>query len=247
MIRSVFISDTHMGGRASQIKSLISFLTTLKEQKPSKIYIVGDFIDGWKLRRNWYWNDDCSLVLRKILGFVKRGTDVYYLPGNHDDFLRPFIPDIGEISMGHFHVCDEIIHLSPDGTKNLVVHGDQFDLAIKYAPWLCHVGDVGYETLLRINGAVNDVRRWMGLHYWSLSKAVKNKVKQATNYISRFEEVLADYTLSKGCTSVICGHIHTPVIKKIRGVNYHNCGDWVENCTALIEKEDGFIELYEHE
>lgn len=248
-LKTVFISDTHLGGVFSQTKDLLDFLSSIKDERPESIYLVGDFIDGWKLQRYWTWNNDCSLVLRKILSLVKHGTIVYYTPGNHDEFIRDYIHDAIEINLGNIHVCNEFIHKTADGRNLLVVHGDLFDLAIKmkFGRLLAKIGDIGYDLLIRLNGIVNFFRKKFNLNYWSLSKAIKSKVKQATAYIGDFEELLADYALERGCSGVVCGHIHTADIKKIKNVDYYNCGDWVESCTALLEYDDGTIKLYHHQ
>lgn len=250
-VRSVFISDVHLGSQFANTKALIEFLTWLKEERPDRIYIVGDFIDGWKLKRNWLWTDDSNRIIRKLLGFVKRGTEVYYLAGNHDEFLRHFIEDFHELDFGGIHIREDFVHECVDGRRLLVVHGDSFDAtiryAMKYARWICYLGDVGYDLMIRVNSVVNWFRKHLGMSYWSLSKAIKHKVKQATSYIGGFETILADYAEEKKCEGVVCGHIHHPAIKKIQNIDYYNCGDWVETCSAIIEYRDGRIELYQAE
>lgn len=249
-LRSVFISDVHLGGRFANTGLLLEFLKDIREKKPENLYLVGDFIDGWKLKRNWYWDNNATLVIRKILSFVKHGTKVYYVAGNHDEFLRTFISDF-HLDLGNIYIADEFIHIAPDGSKNLVIHGDRFDTAIrfmmKYAKWLCTLGDIGYGLLIRLNSAVNWCRRQFGFPYWSLSKAVKSSVKTAGNFVGGFETLLADYAKERECAGVICGHIHTPALKPLNGINYYNCGDWVESCSAILEYQDGKYELYHHE
>lgn len=249
-LRSVFISDVHLGGRFAKTGLLLEFLKDIREKNPENLYLVGDFIDGWKLKRNWYWDNNCTLVIRKILSFVKHGTKVYYVAGNHDDFLRTFISDF-HIDLGNIYIADEFIHIAPDGSKNLVIHGDRFDTAIrflmKYAKWVCTLGDIGYGLLIRLNSIVNWFRSLCGFPYWSLSKAVKKSVKSAGNFVGGFETLLADYAKDRECNGVICGHIHTPALKPLNGVNYYNCGDWVESCSAILEYHDGNYELYHHE
>jgi UDP-2,3-diacylglucosamine pyrophosphatase LpxH len=249
-LRSVFISDVHLGGRFANTGLLLEFLKEIREKKPENLYLVGDFIDGWKLKRNWYWDNNATLVIRKILSFVKHGTKVYYVAGNHDEFLRTFISDF-HLDLGNIYIADEFIHIAPDGSKNLVIHGDRFDTAIrfmmKYAKWLCTLGDIGYGLLIRLNSAVNWFRRQFGFPYWSLSKAVKSSVKTAGNFVGGFETLLADYAKERECAGVICGHIHTPALKSLNGINYYNCGDWVESCSAIMEYHDGKYELYHHE
>lgn len=248
-LKSVFISDTHLGGKFSKTKDLLRFLSEIKEQEPEKLYLVGDFIDGWKLKRNWTWDNDCNLIIRKILSLVKHGTTVYYVAGNHDEFIRVFIHDFSDIDFGNIHIGNEFIHETPSGKKLLVVHGDLFDLVItmKLGRVLAVVGDIGYNFLIRLNGVFNYFRKMLNLKYWSLSKAIKSKVKQATAYVGDFESILVNYAAEKDCAGVICGHIHTADIKQIDGIEYYNSGDWVESCTALLEYEDGDIELYHHD
>lgn len=245
-LKSVFISDTHLGGKFSKTKDLLAFLSIIKDQEPEKLYLIGDFIDGWKLKRNWTWDNDCNLIIRKILSLVKHGTTVYYVAGNHDEFIRDFIHDFTDLDFGNIHIGNEFIHETPDGRKLLVVHGDLFDLAIQFK-FLAIIGDIGYNLLIHLNGWLNFFRRKFNLKYWSLSKAIKSKVKQAGAYIGDFETILADYATEKKCSGVVCGHIHTAAIKKIGTIDYYNSGDWVESCTALMEYEDGRVELYHHD
>ena len=246
---NIFISDVHMGSRFSKTKELLEFLKWAKTQNPKKLYIVGDFIDGWKLKRNWHWTEDCNLVIRKILSMVKNGTEVYYLAGNHDDFLRLFINDFSD-NFDNIKILDEVVHVTSSGEKLLVIHGDKFDLtlrvAMRYTKWLCILGDIGYEFLIRLNSIVNHFRKFLGLDYWSLSQYVKSKVKSAGNYIGGFEELMIQYVKDHGYDGVICGHIHHANIRDIDGIRYYNCGDWVESKTALIE-DDKEIRLFSND
>jgi UDP-2,3-diacylglucosamine pyrophosphatase LpxH len=245
-LHSVWISDTHLGSCFSRSKELLEFLKLIKEYEPRYLYLVGDFIDGWKLQRSWYWDDNCNLIIRKILSMVKHGTIVYWIAGNHDEFMRNFMHDT---NLGSIHLGDEFVHTCIDGRKLLVVHGDKFDIAftMKYTKWLCKLGDIGYGYLIRMNKCINNFRKLFGLKYWSFSQAIKSTVKQATSYIGGFETILANYAKEKELQGVVAGHIHCPTIKTIDGVTYYNCGDWVENCTAILEYHDGKIELYNHE
>ncbi|MCU0959458.1 MAG: UDP-2,3-diacylglucosamine diphosphatase [Pirellulaceae bacterium] len=248
-VRTLFLSDVHLGSRHAQTARLLDFLKWIKRHaRPERIYIVGDFIDGWKLRRSWYWTDDCNLILRKLLSLVKDGTEVYYLAGNHDEFLREFMRDFPLLEFGSVHVGDEFIHETADGRRLLVLHGDRFDLVAKCARWLYHLGDVGYELLLRLNPLVNFLRRILRRKdYWSLSKAVKHNVKQACNYMGDFERFLAAYARERGCAGCVCGHIHTAAIRPLDDdFLYVNTGDWIESCTAVLEDAAGNLTLYHY-
>lgn len=243
-IRSIFISDVHLGYSYSQVDALHAFL---KDKQPEFLYLVGDIVDGWKFqRKKWLWNDHSNLLIRRILGFVRRGGKVFYAIGNHDEFLRKFIHNGQAMNFGHLYFANEFIHRTADGRKLLVVHGDAFDAVIQYAPWMAWIGDVGYETLMHLNHFVNMVRRWMGYRPWSFSKFAKMKVKEANSHIAKFESYLAEHARKMGCNGVICGHIHCAVIDQRQGMSYMNCGDWVESCTALIEYQDGTWEIYDH-
>jgi UDP-2,3-diacylglucosamine pyrophosphatase LpxH len=246
-IKTLFISDTHLGSRHSHTADLLAFLDRVKDESPpEKIYIVGDFIDGWKLKRNWTWDDQTSLVVRKLLSFLRRDAQIYWVAGNHDEFIRGFIDDFHLLDFGHIHIGNEFEHTAADGTKYLVVHGDQFDLVAKYAKWLCYLGDRGYSFLLWANRFINWGRRVLGLRRWSLSKAIKYNVKQACNFISDFEAVLGSYAKDRGFGGVVCGHIHHPELRTADGFVYANTGDWVESCTAIYEDRDGRFHLYQH-
>lgn len=245
-IRTLFFSDVHLGSSHSKSEELLDYLKEI-EDVPEKIYIIGDFIDGWKLKRNWCWNDKCNLVIRKILGFVKKGSQVFYVIGNHDEFLRKFTSESDYLDFGSIELGNEFIHETADGKRLLVVHGDKFDATIKYAKWLCFLGDWGYELLLRANGFVNFFRRIFGFKFWSLSKAVKHNIKQAVNYVSDFETLLTKHCEEKKCIGVVCGHIHTSSIKEIDGFMYYNTGDWVESMTAIVEYTDGRMELVNYQ
>jgi UDP-2,3-diacylglucosamine pyrophosphatase LpxH len=234
-IRSIFVSDVHLGCRYTHADALLQFL---RGHEPEHLYLVGDIIDGWRLRRGWYWTDTYTYLFRHIVGLMKRGTRVYYTPGNHDEFLRYYLHDLGSIQ-----IADEFVHVTSDGRRLLVMHGDQFDTAVRHAPWLAHLGDTGYNLLLGLNIVFNGARRRLGMEYWSLSAAVKRRVKQATNFISNFETLITQHAADRHCEGVVCGHIHTPRISSRDGIGYYNTGDWVESCTALVEHVDGTMEL----
>jgi UDP-2,3-diacylglucosamine pyrophosphatase LpxH len=234
-IRSIFVSDVHLGCRFTHADSLLAFL---RNHQPQYLYLVGDFIDGWRLRKGWYWDDTCTFLFKRIVDLMKRGTRVYYTPGNHDEFLRDFIGNLGSVQL-----ADEFVHVTADRRRLLVTHGDKFDACVLHARWLSRLGDVGYNLLLGLNIVFNGLRRRLGFGYWSLSQAIKQRVKQATCFIGNFEDVITRHASHQGCAGVICGHIHTPKIREVNGVEYYNTGDWVESCTALVEYSDGSFEL----
>lgn len=247
-MRTLFISDTHLGSKYAQTGELLEFLSEIKNNSvPEKLYLVGDFIDGWKLKRSsWYWDDKCNLVIRKILSLVKRGTEVIYVAGNHDEFIRDLVEEFNFVTFGNIRFGDEFVHRTAKGDDLLVVHGDMFDLVTKYARWISVCGDIGYDLLLKMNGFANWIQRLFWSKPWSMSAAVKSNVKQAVNFIGDFEKVLVNYGIEKNCQGCICGHIHTADLKLMDNFLYANCGDWVESCTALIENSKGELSLYKH-
>ncbi len=240
--RSVFISDLHLGTRDAQSDQLLEFIRNVECEN---LYLVGDIIDGWELRRNWRWSQAQSDVLQKILRKARKGTNVYYLIGNHDEFLRPFLP----MMMGNtITITHEKVHYGINGKAYLVVHGDMFDAVTMTKKWVAHLGDRCYLLMLRLNRPINKVRRWLGIyHYWSLSKMVKQSVKQAVSFITDYEDILSAHADEKGFDGVICGHIHHAEIRVINDIEYLNCGDWVESCTAIVEHYDGHFAIYEHD
>lgn len=240
--RSVFISDLHLGSKGAQAEAVADFL---KHNTCEKLYLVGDIIDGWHLRKKWHWPQSHTNVIRRILTASKRGTDVTYLIGNHDEFLRAFLQF--KPSFGRIKIRNRATHEGEDGRRYLVVHGDMFDGMMRSdRKWLMFLGDSAYNALLWINIKLNTVRRWLGLPYWSLSNALKKKTKRALNYILSFEDHVASYCKRKGFDGAICGHIHVAEMREIGGVTYMNDGDWVESCTALVEHHDGIWQLVEH-
>lgn len=232
--RTVWISDLHLGTRGCKADLLVEFL---KSVECERLYLVGDIIDGWRLKRGWYWPAAHNDVVRRILKMARRGTDVIYVPGNHDEVFRDYVG----LSFGGVRLVEQAIHETPDGRRLLIVHGDIFDGVVLYARWLAFLGDRAYELLLKANIAFNAVRRRLGLPYWSLSAYLKKKVKNAVEYISRFEEAVAHAARDRGLDGVVCGHIHSAEVRQLDGVTYYNCGDWVESCTALVEHQDGRI------
>ncbi len=234
--RAVFISDLHLGTPGCQAEALIEFL---KSHTSDYLYLVGDIVDGWQLRRKWYWPQAHNDVVQKLLRRARKGCHVVYIPGNHDEFARGFVGH----HFGGIEVTEEASHTLVDGRKLLLIHGDYFDAVVKYAKWLAYVGDNLYELALRLNRHLNRVRARMGLPYWSLSAFLKSKVKKALNFIADFEKALAHEAHKRGYQGVVCGHIHRAEIRMIDGVLYCNDGDWVESRSALVEHVDGRLEL----
>jgi UDP-2,3-diacylglucosamine pyrophosphatase LpxH len=237
--RSIFISDVHLGARDCKSFQLLDFL---KHNTCDTLYLVGDIIDGWKIQQNrWRWDQSHTNIIRKILSFTKKDVKVIYIAGNHDEFLRTFMPF--EFTFGNVQIYNQYEHNGADGKRYLVVHGDMFDGINRIIPWVSFLGDKAYDLILNINSKFNWIRRKLGFGYWSLSKYLKHKVKQAVNFMFRFEENISDYCKKRGFDGVICGHIHHAEIKDVNGIIYMNDGDWVESMTALVENTDGTWEI----
>jgi UDP-2,3-diacylglucosamine pyrophosphatase LpxH len=234
--RTLWISDVHLGTSGCQAVYLLDFL---RHNECDTLYLVGDIIDGWQLRRGWYWHQSHNDVVQKVLRKARKGTRVIFVPGNHDEFARQFIG----LSFGDIEVIDEPVHVTADGRRLLVTHGDRFDGVIQHAKWLAFVGDALYMAALRLNHWYNRIRSRMGLRYWSLSQYLKQRVKNAVSFISDFEQALAREARRRGLDGVVCGHIHKAEIRDIDGVLYCNDGDWVESLTALAEAHDGSLQL----
>ncbi len=234
--RTIFISDTHLGTRGCKAEALADFLA---HNDCATLFLVGDIVDGWRLKRRWYWTDAQTQVVGEILRKVDNGTRVIFVPGNHDEFAREYA---GRLFAG-VEVIQEAIHETADGKRLWVLHGDRFDGVISFAKWLAHAGDWAYGWALRFNDLLFRVRKRMGLPYWSLSAFLKHKVKNAVEYISRFEEIVASQARLRGVDGVVCGHIHHAEIREIGGIIYHNDGDWVESCSALVEDAHGHMEI----
>ncbi len=239
-VRTVILSDVHLGTSGSRAREVNHFL---RETRCPKLILNGDIIDGWQLRRGGSWAKAHTRFVRIVLKKLeKRNTEVIYLRGNHDDILASFLPLVFE----NLHVVEDYVHETSQG-RYLVLHGDIFDSVTKNFAFLSHLGDWGYQMLLGINRAYNAWRAWRGQEYWSLSKAIKARVKKAVNHISHFEDHIAELAQQRNCVGVICGHIHTPADKRIGGVHYLNSGDWVESLTAIVEHWDGRFELIDFE
>ena len=234
--RTIWISDVHLGTRGCAAELLIDFLDSTDSET---MYLVGDIIDGWRLKKKFYWPAAHNDIVWRILKRAKRNTRIVYIPGNHDEMFRQFTG----MNFGGVEICRKAVHTTADGRKLLVLHGDEFDTIMLSHRWLAFVGDWAYATLMRTNYAVNKVRQAMGKPYWSLSKAAKQKVKNAVEFISRFEHAVAHEAAARGVDGVVCGHIHHAEFRHLSGVDYYNDGDWVEGCTALVEHFDGRLEL----
>ncbi len=236
--RAVFISDLHLGTRGCRVDFLVDFLRKMQCQQ---LYLVGDIIDGWRLRKSWYWDASHDEALRLILRHARDGAEVTYIPGNHDEMFRQWLPMGLEIA--GVRLRREAVHEMLDHRRLLVMHGDEFDSVVRYAKFLALLGDWAYTAALVVNRWFNAVRRRLGYPYWSLSAWLKSRVKEAVKAIDRFEAALAGEAKSRGFDGVVCGHIHQAEMRQVNGVMYLNDGDWVESCTALVEHHDGRLEL----
>ena len=234
--RSIFISDIHLGTRGCKANFLLDFL---KHTESEQLYLVGDIIDGWRLKKNWFWTQDHNDVVQKLLRKARKGTDVTYVPGNHDEFARDFLDQV----FGQIKVVRDAIYDTVDGRRFLVAHGDECDGVMIYAKWLAILGDTAYVAALTLNTWFNALRRRLGLPYWSLSKYLKHRVKNAVAFISNYEQAMARMARERGADGIICDHIHHAEIREIDGITYLNDGDWVESCTALVEHFDGHWEI----
>jgi UDP-2,3-diacylglucosamine pyrophosphatase LpxH len=234
--RTIWISDIHLGTRGCNAAMLLDFLD---HTDSDTLYLVGDIIDGWRLRKRFYWPAAHNDVVRRVLKRAKRGTRIVYIPGNHDEMFRQF----SGLNFGGVEIRRKAIHETADGRRLLIIHGDEFDTIMLAHRWLAFVGDAAYGMLMRLNLVVNNVRQLLKLPYWSLSKHAKHKVKNAVEFISRYEEVVARAAGVRGIDGVVCGHIHNAEIRDINGTAYYNDGDWVEGCTALVEHFDGRMEI----
>ena len=234
-VRTAWISDVHLGTRGANAGALLDFL---RDYEFETLYVVGDLIDIWQLRRGIYWPQQHNDVIQKILRKARKGTRTIYIPGNHDDLLSKFYGAYGRIT-----VQKHAIHRLADGRRMLVIHGHELDAVVQNVKWLAFAGDVGYQFLLSLNPVINFVRRRVGLGYWSLSAYAKKRVKDAVSFIGRFEEEVVRYAKKFSVDAVLCGHIHSAAIRQFGDVTYYNCGDWVESCSALIERQDGVVEI----
>jgi len=234
--RSIWISDIHLGTRGCKAEFLLDFL---RNNESDYLYLVGDIVDGWRLRRSWYWAQSHNDVIQKLLRKARKGTKVFYVPGNHDEMLRGYV----DLQIGGVKLVQEAVHVTADGRRLLVIHGDEFDGVVRYARWLAVLGDWAYELTLRLNHVYNLLRRRLGYPYWSLSAHLKLKVKNAVQFIGEYAEAIATEARRRRVDGIVCGHIHHAEIRNFGGVLYCNDGDWVESCTALVEHFDGTLDI----
>jgi UDP-2,3-diacylglucosamine pyrophosphatase LpxH len=234
--RTIWLSDIHLGSSGSQAPYLLDFL---RHNESEYLYLVGDIIDGWQLKKGWYWPQAHNDVVQKILRKARKGTQVVYIPGNHDEGARQFCG----LAFGDIHVRGEAFHTTLSGKRLWVVHGDLFDGVIQHAKWLAYLGDTLYTMILILNRWFNRIRSRFGFQYWSLSQYLKHQVKNAVNFISSFERVMTDEARRRGCDGVVCGHIHKAEIRDIDGMLYCNDGDWVESLSALVETLEGELKV----
>ena len=236
--KSIFISDIHLGTRFSKAKVLLNFF---KHNESEQLILVGDIIDGWAIKRKLIWPQEHSDVIQKILKKAKKGTKVTFITGNHDEFLRPFVPLILGDSVS---IANELEYIAINKKKYYITHGDFFDSITMTKKWLAILGDYGYDLLLHLNVVLNFLRKRIGIKkYWSLSKYVKDNVKSSVSFINDFEKVLTNHAQNKGYDGIICGHIHKAEIRDIEDIEYLNCGDWVESCTAIVETYEGEFKI----
>ncbi|ESQ15899.1 MAG TPA: UDP-2,3-diacylglucosamine diphosphatase [Chromatiaceae bacterium] len=238
-VRSIFLSDIHLGTRACQAKRLLEFL---RDYDSEHLFLVGDIVDFWAMKRGIYWSTPHNTVVQKILKRARHGTRVFFIPGNHDEALREHVG----VAFGHIQVECEYIHTGADGRRWLLFHGDEFDQVTRYHRWLAVLGDRAYALVVRLNLWLSWLRRRLGIAgYWSLSGYAKRKVKEAVSFIYEFEKSVVQAVKQRDVDGVICGHIHAAAIKDLEGITYINCGDWVDSCTAIVEHRDGRMELIE--
>jgi len=233
--RSAWISDVHLGTKGSNASALLAFL---RDNDFETLYVIGDLIDIWALKRVRYWPQEHNDVIQKLLRKGRKGTRVIYIPGNHDEFVGNFHGHYGGVQ-----ICRHAIHETADGRRLFIMHGHELDTVVQNIRWLAFVGDIGYKMLLRLNGTVNTVRRMFGKEYWSLSSYVKMRVKDAVSFIGKFEEAVVRYAREYDVHGVVCGHIHAPAMRMIGDTEYLNSGDWVETCSALVEDFEGKVHL----
>ena len=227
VIDALFLSDIHLGTKYTKSKEL---LEVLKKYKPKNLFLVGDIIDGWSLKKKHYWTQEQTNVIRKFLSYSKKGTNIYYISGNHDEFLRSYALDFGNI-----YVVDDMIW-----NDCFITHGDKYDAVVINNKWLAHIGSIGYDIVLYLNKYVHIIRNMLGLKPKSFSKWIKKNVKDAVNFLYKFEEILINETKKRNCKTVICGHVHTPNDLEIDGIRYLNTGDWIENCSYIIYDKNKF-------
>jgi UDP-2,3-diacylglucosamine pyrophosphatase LpxH len=236
-VRSIFLSDIHLGTRACQAERLLSFLHHYESRH---LYLVGDIVDFWAMSRGIHWSRPQNTVIQKFLKRARHGTKVIFVPGNHDEVLREYVGT----SFGDIELVQEHVHVAADGRRYAVLHGDEFDQVTRHHRWVAVLGDVAYNLLVRLNTWLSLARRTLGISgYWSLAGYAKRKVKSAVGFIYDFEDSVMHAVRDRGLDGVICGHIHSAAIRDVGGLTYINCGDWVDSCTAIVEHYDGRMEL----
>jgi len=235
-VRALFLSDVHLGTRSAKAAELLEFL---RHCEADIIYLVGDIVDFWKVRRGPYWPQSHNDVIQKLLRQARKGVRLVLVPGNHDEALR----DFAGLHFGGIEIHKDVVHTTAEGRRYLVMHGDEFDLVVRTARWLAFLGDRGYELALWLNNPLNWLRRHLGFGYWSLSAYLKYRVKRAASFIGAFEEAVASEATRRGVDGVICGHIHHACSRRFAGIHYLNCGDWVESCTAIVETREGKLRI----
>jgi UDP-2,3-diacylglucosamine pyrophosphatase LpxH len=238
--RTVWISDVHLGTRASQVESLLKFISSMRCEH---LFLVGDIIDLWAMKRKWYWPQAHNDVIRKILKRASKGTKVTYIPGNHDENFRGYLG----LNFGGVEVKREAFHVTADGKRVLMLHGDEFDTVVTNHHMITWFGDWCYDLLHAVGRGYNWLRRKFGWPYFSLAASVQSRVEYVVNFVSNYQQSLLRYARSRKAEIVVTGHIHRPEIKPMEEILYANCGDWVENCTALVEHADGRLELLKFE
>jgi UDP-2,3-diacylglucosamine pyrophosphatase LpxH len=234
--RTLWISDVHLGTWGSKTENLVDFL---RHHSADTIYLVGDLVDGWRLRSHWHWPQSHNDLVQKLLRLARKGKKIIYIPGNHDEAFRAYLG----LSFGGVILLGHAVHRTADGKRLLVLHGDEFDGILLYAKWISRLGAVLYDLLVLANHGFNFLRRKLGFPYWSLSAFVKHKVKNLVAFTTRFEQVLLREARKRGVDGVVCGHIHKADLRTVEGLVYANTGDWIESCTALAEHFDGRLEL----
>lgn len=236
-VRSIFLSDIHLGTRACQAQTLLDFLRVYESEN---LFLLGDIVDLWAMSRGIYWSTAQNTVVQKVLKRARHGTRVVFVPGNHDEALREYVGT----SFGDVELLAEYVHTTADGRRFVLLHGDEFDQVTRYHRWVAVLGDVSYAVLVRLNVYLSWLRRSLGVAgYWSLAGYAKRKVKGAVSFIYSFEESVVHAVKRRGLDGVICGHIHSASLREIDGVTYVNCGDWVDSCTAILEHTDGRLEV----
>jgi len=234
--RTIFLSDMHLGTRGCQAHLILDFL---RHNDADAFYLVGDIIDGWRMRASFYWPQAHNDVIQKLLRKVRRGARMVFVPGNHDEFARQFVG----LTFGGVEIARHAKYVAADGKRYLVMHGDEFDVVVRHSKWLAYLGDWAYDFALFVNTHFNAVRRKLGFPYWSFSAWAKLKVKNAVSFIGAFEAALAEEARRRGVDGVICGHIHHPTIRDLDGITYVNTGDFVESCSYVVEHHDGRLEV----